>query len=86
MIIFRSLKNKSIETIAIIKFNPEILYMIEEEQILGMFLNGLAFMTGNKVAEEARQKITKFKKHLGIISVGVWSIVIFIFVTRIRSS
>jgi hypothetical protein len=60
--------------------------MIEEEQILGMFLNGLAFMTGNKVADDARQKIAKFKKHLGIISIGVWSIVILIFVSRIRNN
>ncbi len=68
-----------------IKSNPEILYMIEEEQILGMFVNGLALVTGNKVADEARQKIVKFKKQFWIISIGVWSVILLIFIARVRT-
>ena len=68
-----------------IKSNPDILYMIEEEQILGMFVNGLALVTGNKVADEARQKIVKLKKQFWIISIGVWSVILLIFIARVRT-
>lgn len=57
--------------------------MNEEEQILGMFVNGLSLVTGTKVADETRQKIMKFKKQFWIISIGVWSIILLIFIARV---
>jgi len=50
--------------------------MIEEPQILEMFLQGLAVVVGTKIAERTRTHILKLKRYLPVIGAGVWATVL----------
>ena len=57
--------------------------MVEEEQLIAIFRNGICLVTGNsELAERVGKQMVKMKGKLGVISLALWSLIISIWLIR----
>jgi K+ transporter len=60
--------------------------MVEEEKLVAMFTDGVSYVTGdNRFAERIGKRIVKNHKVLGVISLILWSLILFIWLVTTRS-
>jgi hypothetical protein len=53
--------------------------MSHNEQIRAIFVNGIAYITGSaRVANLVHAKITLWKRHIGLLSIALWSIILYV--------
>jgi hypothetical protein len=52
--------------------------MSDDEQILAIFVNGIAYITGStKAAQWVRLKIIERKRYIWFLSILIWSIILY---------
>jgi len=52
--------------------------MTENEQIIAMLVNGIAYITGSThLAERVRKKIIEWKTQLWFLSITIWSTILY---------
>jgi hypothetical protein len=55
--------------------------MSEDEQIVAIFVNGITQITGSpQAADRVRTKIMEWKRHLWLLSIIFWSIILYVLV------
>jgi hypothetical protein len=58
---------------------PWQLKMSDEKQIVAVFTNGVANLTGSvRLAERVKSKIVEWKNQLSLLSVLVWATILYI--------